>query len=184
MKLSSLHRTLLGVAVGVVTFASAQAANAANSIVFRYGAFSETVSVPELTEFAQTGRQSSTVRYFLQQTNQNPEAVRAALSREIPVQVTTLDCVLNSPIGDFVLSRLSRGIQTPGNAANYQALRGALVLSASDDNRVSLIEVFQNYPTNEVYLNGREIVSTYTEVAQAAQQIQDLAAIFRYSDAR
>lgn len=176
---SSFRNSLFGLALGLGTLFASDPASAANAIVFRYGALSETFSVQELTDFAQTGRQSSTINYYLRRTNQNPEAVRSALNREIPVRVTTLDRVLNSPVGDVALDRISRTIQTPVNTSNRQALRAALVLSASGDNRLSLLEVFQNYPTQELYVDGQELISTYTQISDLAQRIQNLPNIFQ-----
>lgn len=176
---SSLRNSLFGLVISSGTLLACYPAMAANLIVFRYGSFSETFSVQELRDFAQTGKQSSTISYYLQRTNQQPEAVRNSLNREIPVKVTTLDRVLNSPVGDVVLDRISRTIQTPVNESNRQALRAALVLSASGDNRLSLIEVFQNYPTQELYVDGRELISTYTQISELAQRIRDLPDIFQ-----
>jgi hypothetical protein len=176
---SSFRNKIIGLGAGIGTLLFSCPAIAANAIVFRYGALSETFSVQELTDFAQTGRQSSTISYYLRRTNQNPEAVRSALNREIPVRVTTLDRVLNSPIGDVALDRISRTIQTPVNTSNRQALRAALVLSASGDNRLSLLEVFQNYPTQELYVDGQELISTYTQISDLAQRIQNLPNIFQ-----
>lgn len=155
-----------------------KSAQAAERIVFRYGSFSDTIGVQELTEFAETGRASSSISYYLRRANQNPETVRAALNRQIPIRVTTLNRVLDSPLGDVALNSLSRTIQTPVNAANQQALRGALLISASD-NRVSLLEVVHNYPTRELHINGRELVSTYTQISQIARQIQNIPNIFQ-----
>lgn len=39
--------------------------------------------------------------------------------------------------------------------ANAKALRGALIAAASDDNKVSLLEVLDNYPTRQVYVDGK-----------------------------
>ena len=177
--LSLFRRSLVTLFATTSAIACGHSAIAADAIVFRYGAFSETFSVQELTEFAQTGQQSSTIRYYLRRTNQNPEAVRAALNREIPVRVTTLDLILNSPVGDVALDRLSRTIQTPVNTSNRQALRAALILSASTGNRLSLLEVFQNYPTRQLYVDGRELISTYTQISELAQRIQNLPVIFQ-----
>ncbi|WP_292789839.1 alpha/beta hydrolase [uncultured Nostoc sp.] len=38
----------------------------------------------------------------------------------------------------------------PSQRADRQALRAALLLSASQDRLVSLIEIIKNYPTNEL----------------------------------
>ena len=95
------------------------------------------------------------------------------------MRVTTLDRILNSPVGDVALDRLSRTIQTPVNTSNRQALRAALILSASTGNRLSLLEVFQNYPTRQLYVDGRELISTYTQISELAQRIQNLPVIFQ-----
>ncbi len=51
-------------------------------------------------------------------------------------------------------------------------MRSALILSATDDNRISLIEVLENYPTREVYLDGEEISNTVQEISKLQQQIR------------
>ena len=176
---SSIRNRLIGLLVGMGTIMCGHSAIAADSIMVRYGLFSETLSVQELTEFTLTGQQSSSIRYYLQRTNQDPETVRATLSREIPVQVVTLDRLLNSPVGEAALDRIGRTIQTPANAANRQALRAALVSSASDNNRISLIEVFQKYPTDPLNVDAQELISTYNQISELAQRIQNISDIFR-----
>lgn len=66
-------------------------------------------------------------------------------------------------------------IHTSSNQANRQALRSALVLSANGDNKVSLIEVIQNYPTSEVIVEGERLVRTYNQLSIIAE---DLGRIF------
>lgn len=171
---SSFRRSAIVLVAGTGTMICGHSAIAADAIVFRYGAFSETFSVQELSDFAQTGKQSSTISYYFRRTNQNPEAVRTALTRQIPANVVTLDRILNSPIGNVALDRIGRTIETPVNADNRQALRAALVLSASDDNRVSLLEVFQRYPTQQLNVDGRELINTYTQISELSDRIRSL----------
>ncbi|MEH1928162.1 MAG: alpha/beta hydrolase [Nostoc sp.] len=45
---------------------------------------------------------------------------------------------------------MSQVIYIPSQRADRQALRAALLLSASQDRQVSLIEIIKNYPINEV----------------------------------
>jgi Alpha/beta hydrolase of unknown function (DUF1400) len=162
MKLfSSLQRNAICLTIALSTINSAQAAIAADSVVFRYGLFSETISVRELTNFAQTGEQSSRIRYYLRRTDQEPEAVQAVLNRQLPVRVTALDRLLNSPVGEIALDRLTETFQAPAEQTSRQALRAALVLSASDDDQLSLIEVLNRYPTSELQVDARELINTY-----------------------
>ncbi|MGL5793925.1 MAG: alpha/beta hydrolase, partial [Waterburya sp.] len=52
-------------------------------------------------------------------------------------------------------SQTSTIVSSKSERANVKALRGALVNSASNDNLISLIELLENYPTQEVYVNGK-----------------------------
>ncbi|PSB61773.1 hypothetical protein C7B61_15450, partial [filamentous cyanobacterium CCP1] len=40
----------------------------------------------------------------------------------------------------------------------------ALILSASNGGRVSLLEVLQNYPTREIHVNGDRAVNAYRQI--------------------
>ena len=146
---------------------------AAETLVFRYGVFGESISVPQLTEFAQTGQVSPALRSYFRLFHQKPNAIRRTLNREVKVGLLTLDRFLNSPTGERVLDQLGEAIQTPVGEANRQALRAAIVLSAKD-NQVSLIEVLQNYPTRQLYIDGRAVERTYRQVSRVTKQIQSL----------
>lgn len=52
------------------------------------------------------------------------------------------------------MDQISQVIYTPSRRADRQALRSALVLSASQDGQVSLIKIIKNYPTDEVEVDG------------------------------
>lgn len=173
---SSLRSGFFLVAIAGALFYNSSAF-AAQRVVFTYGLVRESISVDELTTFALTGETSSTIRYYLNRTGQNPETIRNSLTREINVSPVTLDRTLNSQIGQFLLDQIGQSIRTPSNQANRQALRSALVLSASKDNRVSLIEILQNYPTSEVLLEGDRIVRTYNQLSLIAEDIQRIFGI-------
>lgn len=145
---------------------------AAQKVVFTYGLFRESLSVDELTTFAQTGEASSSLRFFLDQTRQNPQTVRNSLIRELNVSPVTLDRTLNNRVGQYLLDQIGYSIHTRSNQANRQALRSALVISASKDNKVSLIEVIQNYPTSEVIVEGERLVRTYDQLSILAEDFQ------------
>lgn len=145
---------------------------AAQSVVFTYGPFRESLSVDELATFAQTGEASSSLRTFLDQTRQNPQAVRNTLTRELNASPVTLDRTLNSQIGKYLLDQIGYSIHTRSNQANRQALRSALVISASKDNKVSLIEVIQNYPTSEVIVEGQRLLRTYSQLRIITEDIE------------
>ncbi|MBV6627919.1 MAG: alpha/beta hydrolase [Rivularia sp. (in: Bacteria)] len=139
--------------------------NAAEKVVFRYKIFSQSLSVKELTDFSETGKVSSSLSYYLEKTNQDPQTVRDVLNEEVKVSTTTLDKTLNSKIGEFLLDRISQTIHTSSGRADKKALRSAIVLSSAEDNQVSLIEIIQNYPTKEVYVDAENLARTYNQLS-------------------
>jgi hypothetical protein len=145
---------------------------AAETVTFNYGILSDSISVDELTQFAKTGEMSSDLQFYLRAGRQNPERIRQALSQEVAINVTTLDRTLRNPVGDLFLDQVGQAIYSPTRAASRQALRSALILSASEDNKVSLIEVIQNYPTSDVQVEVKQVVQTYNQVDAIASRIR------------
>jgi hypothetical protein len=146
---------------------------AAETVVVKYKIFRESIPVSELAEFAQTGEISSGLRSYLNASQQKPEDIRRVLREEINVNVVTLDRALNSPVGNLLLDQISLAVHPPENTASRQAIRSALVLSASQDNQVSLIEVIQKYPTSEVEVEGERIVRAYRQISAIGGRIRN-----------
>jgi Alpha/beta hydrolase of unknown function (DUF1400) len=141
----------------------------------KYKIFRESVSIPELTTFVETGEASSELQSYLRTSRQRPEDVRRTLGQEIDVNVVTLDRVLNSPAGHLMLDQISLALHPPQNTASRQAMRAALVLSASRDHKISLIEVLQNYPTSEIELEGDRIAQVYRQISAISGRIRTIS---------
>jgi hypothetical protein len=138
---------------------------ASEQVVLKYNVFERSVSVEELTTFAETGKLSRDLKAYLRTSKQDPETIRQTLTDTVEVDVVTLDRFLNSIVGDIALERLSRYIYTSSRKADKQAMRAALVLSASEDNNISILEVAQNYPTEEVHIDGNRLSETYAQIS-------------------
>lgn len=153
---------------------TASSALAADTIVLTYGVLEASISVDELTTFAETGEQSSRLKRYVRMSGQEPGEIRRTLTREVEIDVVTLDAALNNPIGEAALDQVGDVIYMRSGSANRQALRSALVLSASDDDKLSLLEVMQNYPTSEVMVDGKRLASAYERIADLSDRAQDL----------
>lgn len=149
------------------------AANAAERVVLRYRIFRQSLSVEELSRFAETGELSRTLRSNLALARQDPQQVRRYLTEPVKVNPIFLDRLLNSPVGNTLLDEVSQVIYTPSRRADRQALRAALVLSARDG-QLSLIEVLQNYPTQEVQVDGDRLEVAYRQLRRLGGRVQDL----------
>lgn len=162
---------LLSLAVGVSTLLSATSGQAAEKVVLKYGPFRESISVAELTELAETGQPSPALKTYIRFTNKEPEEIQKILNKEIKADPVMLDRMLNSPLGGIALDKLAEAIHTPAGSADREALRAALILSASEDGKITLIEALQNYPTQEVQVEGEKIASAVRQLTRISSQV-------------
>ena len=178
--MSLLRRSLLLSVIIALSLSNGRVL-AAETVLLKYRIFRESIAVKELTTFAQTGELSTSLRVNLALAKQEPKTIRKYLTESVAVSPVLLDRVLNSPIGNVVLDQIGEAIHTPSRKADRQALRAALVLSASSDrngsgakNSISLIEVIQNYPTSEVEVEGEVLERAYRQLRQLGGNLQDL----------
>ena len=171
-------RWVLVLAVSANILLSSSSAIAAEQVVLKYRIFRESISVEELTTFAETGELSTSLRINFALARQDPKLIRYYLTEPVKVNPVLLDRVLNSPIGNVVLDEISQVIHTRSRRADRQALRAALVLSASRDREVTLIEILQNYPTSEVEVEGERLVSALRVLRRLGGRLQDLLDAF------
>ncbi|MBD1931026.1 alpha/beta hydrolase [Funiculus sociatus] len=174
--LLSMRLVCLAAVAGVWLFATP--ADAAESVVLKYSILRESISVPELTTFVETGELSPALRAYLAMAGKNPEELRKVLTQEIKVNALFLDKVLNNPLGEIALTQVSDVIHT-GSGANVQALRGALMSSALPNNKITLIEVLQNYPTPEVHVEGDRLADVYKQVRRLAEGLPNLGDLIK-----
>ncbi|QKQ72388.1 alpha/beta hydrolase [Nostoc sp. TCL240-02] len=172
-KFLGLRRTLVLLGSTYLVLLSTPAF-AAEQVVLNYGIFRESLSVGELSTFVQTGELSRSLRVDFALARQDPKVIRQYLTEPVKVNLVFLDRVLNSQIDNIILDQISQVIYTPSHRADRQALRSALVLSASQDGQVSLIEIIQNNPTNEVEVDGKRLEDAYRQLRRLQTSLQDL----------
>ncbi|MGB3203406.1 MAG: alpha/beta hydrolase [Crinalium sp.] len=161
----------LSLAVGLSILLSGLRADASERVVLKYRILQTSVSVPELAKFAKTGEASGVLWYYLKKTGTATQDVRRPLNEEIKVNPFLLYQVLNTPVGEVLLDQISQVIHTPDNLANRQSLRSALVSSALPDGKITLIETLQNYPTQQVHVEGDRLVEVYNQLNQLARRL-------------
>ena len=137
---------------------------AAEKVVLKYSVLRESVSVAELSTLADTGEASSSLKSYLKLANKKPEELRALLNNNVDVDPVFLSKVLNSFAGNLVLDPVGEVIQTPSKRASRESLRGALVTSALSDKNIRVIEIFENYPTSEIHVDGDRLAEIYQDI--------------------
>jgi hypothetical protein len=108
-RLLSLRRALFLV-ITICLLLSSVPVKAAERVVLKYRIFRESLSVEELSTFAETGKLSRSLQVNLALARQDPKPIRKYLSQPVKVDPVILDRVLNSPVGNAILDQL---IDTP-----------------------------------------------------------------------
>lgn len=162
--------TLIGL-VSLVMLGISGPVQAAETVVLRYGIFRGSIPVADLTEFAETGETSRRLRRYLRIADQEPEEFRQILTKTVATR--NFDRLLTSPAGDVLLNELSDYLYNT-KQDDQEALKTALTASAENDSQVSLLEVLQNYPTQEVHINVRRAIATYEQFAAVQQRVDQV----------
>ncbi|UBF28504.1 alpha/beta hydrolase [Kovacikia minuta CCNUW1] len=170
---------LVGLAASAGILLSGSNGVAAERVVLKYGILQQSVPVAALTTFAETGELTPALDGYGLSGNDS-QKVREALTKKVKIDARTLDRGLNNPLGEALLDNLGEAIHTPTGEANRQALRAALVLSASDDGQVSLLEVVQKYPTQDVHVEGDRVISAYNNLSRFERQIRKVLDIVNF----
>ena len=176
--LSSLRHALFFASTVAICLNAADA-RAAERIVLKYGILQNSISVSELSTLAETGKVSDSLETSLNRLQQNPQDIRRTLTQPVNVNPMLLDRVLNSPAGDLILDQIGQVVSPSSNRANRQALRSALVLSATRDGQISLIEVIKNYPSPEVQVDAKGLADAYLQLQRLRDTVQALQDIWQ-----
>jgi hypothetical protein len=131
---------------------------AAERIVLRYGMLEEPFSVADMHAFVKTGELTPLRQFQFRLAGADPEVLRSFLNQEFKADFLTLDRTLNSLPGEFLLYQLGQVIHNRRQVAPVQSLRSAIVLSARENNTVSMLKFLENYPLSEVMLDGKKLV--------------------------
>ena len=142
----------------------ASPAQAAEKIVMKYGPIQRSLPVEDLRQLSDTGKTSRKLGRYLKLAKQTPESLRSRLNNPINISVVALDSRLNSVAGGLLLDEAGRYIHPPGERGSRQALRSALILSAANDNQITLMESLENYPTPTVEVEVDKSVALYRRI--------------------
>lgn len=146
------------------------AAQAAEDIVLTYGFLRHSIPVADIAHFAKTGKQSPSLGLIISLSQQDPAMFRDVLNRDVPVNYLVLQGALNSDHGDTLLAEAGQVIHPDTRTDSVPALRAAIATSAQD-NQLSLLELFENYPTDTMYVDGEKLM----EAVQRARPMIEAA---------
>lgn len=162
-------------------FVPAQESPAADRIYLTYGILGRSIAIADLRTFADTGQTTQQLRWYLNFTGVDSDNLRAALTHEISVNGLFVDEVANTIPGEYVLYQVGRVIHTKSRVGSVQirALRSSFVLSTIDDNRISILEFLETYPTPEVYVDGVILARLARNVSNFVDRIEPTIAVIQ-----
>ena len=141
------------------------AAIAASRITLMAGPWARSVEMQDLRSLADTGEVSGFLQDALRYSNLQPQTVRNVLTFPVPFSQQFADRLFYSPVGTIVLDRMGQILAPRSSGQNgRQALRGAILRSLEQDNRLTLLEVLENYPT-EARLDLQQIQQLQQDLA-------------------
>lgn len=157
-----------GVMVGMV-FAEvgrSPLARSAEYLQVDLGLLSLSIPVEDLEKFAETGEVTDEISVYLNYLP--PEArgqFREVLTRQFEVSPLAVSQVTYASIGQDFLGRLGEIVKTPAGLSGAKALRAALILSASDPEGISVLEIFQEFPTEGIHVDVGRLLDLQNEVS-------------------
>ena len=83
----------------------------------------------------------------------------------MPLNHQFVDELMNAPTGDRLLTRMTDVVHTPSGEGSIPALRSAITRSAESDQQITLIELMENYPMDQMYINGMNLMPLMHELS-------------------
>lgn len=128
-------------------------AQAADTVVIRYGPLEESASLKELKKSTETGELPASLGTYTQKmTEEQRRFLVEGLKIQIPINVITLDRLISTQIGTSILSDVSTAITRP-DQAGLQAMRGGLILGANSPQGLSILSFIEAYPSKRLVIN-------------------------------
>ena len=115
----------------LVSTCSVRPASGAERIYLSYGILEQSISVNSLETFANTGKVNNDLALYARRVSPTQlTQLRQALQSPIPLDVVTVSQFLYTPIGERLLDRLGKVIQTDARQSGFYGIRAALILAA------------------------------------------------------
>lgn len=152
---------------------------AADRIAFYYPPFGEfTLKTESLEVFAKSGKINSDFSFYASRAKpQQLAQLRELLQQRFQLTPTLISQFTYSPIGEEVVQRLGELIQTETRQNGFYAIRGALILAATDPEGLTVVNVLRRFPSDTVRINfseGLGVVSNLTDLLKTRDKIVSL----------
>ncbi|WP_392479862.1 alpha/beta hydrolase [Nostoc sp. C110] len=140
-------------AIVLTQFGVNTSAVAADTVVVRLGVFTESISLTELQNAAKTGELPGSLQSYTKGlSEQQRRFLLGALGMNIPMNIVTINKLLNTQIGTTILNDFATALARKDNAG-VQALRGGLVLGSTAPQGLSILSFIAAYPSKRLEID-------------------------------
>lgn len=140
-------------AIALTQFGANTSAIAADTVVVRFGLFTESISLAELQKAAKTGELPESLKpYAKRLSEQQRRFLLGALGMNLPLNVVTVSKLVNTQIGTSILNDFATALARK-DKAGVQALRAGLVLGSTAPQGLSILSFIAAYPSKRLEID-------------------------------
>ncbi|MBG1265408.1 alpha/beta hydrolase [Nostoc sp. WHI] len=144
---------LPAVGIALTQFGANTSAIAADTVVVRFGLFTESISLAELQKAAKTGELPESLKpYAKRLSEQQRRFFLGALGMKLPLNVVTVSKLVNTQIGTSILNDFATALARE-DKAGVQALRAGLVLGSTAPQGLSILSFIAAYPSKRLEID-------------------------------
>ncbi|MEO0377127.1 MAG: alpha/beta fold hydrolase [Cyanobacteria bacterium P01_A01_bin.17] len=171
--------------LGMLIFAAtASPISAAEQIYVQYAALELSVPVAELEMYATEGRLSGELATFAEYLSPKQlEQIRATLKTKLNLPPQNIPSLLSTPVGEVLLARASKIIQSKSGGASPEALKTALVSAAADPDGLTLLSLMRNFPDAGIQIDITEGLALLQMMRRVMQQTNAAVALVQQRSA-
>lgn len=127
-------------------------------VTLTYGPQQISIPMEELETFAATGEASKVIGFIAGFVSDDQEVFRTALTQKVPApNPLFLNKAMDFLVGELFLYEIGQVIHTPSRKNVIEALRASIGLSVLDDREISLLEVIEKYPAQELFIDAKKL---------------------------
>lgn len=142
-------------------------AMAADTVIIRYGPLEDSVSLAELKKAVETGKLPDSLElYTKRMTEEQRQFLLGGLKNTIPINVVTLDRLINTQIGTTILSDISTAISRK-DQAGVKAIKAGLILGANSPQGLSVLSFIEAYPSKHLQINLPQAINVLRNLNSA-----------------
>jgi hypothetical protein len=155
------------------SIACAPSASAIETITLVFNESRVSVPFSDFETFVKTGEaQRENLQKFLARVPNTSQAVRTVMTREIAITRPFTEQNFKNLFMNFLLVQLSTILGSSAASEDLSPLRTAVVASYRNDQRISLLEVMENYPATEIVVQFPRLERAYNRVSALVERVR------------